>query len=873
MDVRCENCHVEYELPDSKLKRGGVTVKCVECGHMFKIRKRAATNPGAAPAPRTPANSSRPAPAGPPAGRVARRPPTKPPPGARPGQSGPVPTAAPASKSGPKNREWLIRLDDGEIMRCQELSTLQQWIVGGQVSRESSISRNGKTWKPLGAIAELSKYFDMAEKAARSKGTSSQPPSAPPNRASTSQPPPPPVRRTGASSSSPIKAPFTTGEMRAEVAALEASREEASRAAVEGLAPGKLPGSPGPNDINTTTSLKALKKPAAKPAPARAPAPAPAPDADVDPMGATAPSPRPEKRSSAPAAADGGPATGAWAVSSAKIAAVEGDNDGPRGPVGGLARGIPTDDVAFAAGNSKPSKKSDRSKRDSYGVAPLDYTDDDLAEVRGGGGGAGKWLVMGSLLVLAGAGAAIYFLVLKGDGDKGNKTAGNTPPAQIDAGATDPANGAPDAGPAVTAKPGGTPVMELASQAILTQDARSLSGMSTRLSALDGADKKADVVAMKAAVNAGLAQLFADRAADAEDSKQAKRLKASARSKALLASKLAKAALRLDRENVNAMVAMADALRVQGKSGRQVERWLRRALKAKAGDSNALFSRALLNLRDNKKRGADKLLKQLSASMSTTGDTRPQYRRGLLALRAKDYDAARASANLILAVNNTNSGAKSLLAKVQAATSVDTTDPMPPDVKTTKNGTGGGGNYDQLLKRANGKAESGNCSAAIAVYRRALDLNPAGIAALVGLGYCHLDKRQFASAHDKFRAALVISSRYKPALMGVAEAYQQQGLKPQAITAYKRVLAAHPSMRKQVERQVVKLGGKLDGGTTTKTPDPKKPDVKTPDPKKPDAKKPEPKKPDAKKPDAPAPKKPAPKPPASPTKTDDRTDG
>ncbi|HRC58380.1 MAG TPA: zinc-ribbon domain-containing protein, partial [Kofleriaceae bacterium] len=40
MDVRCEKCSTEYELDEARLKPGGVTVKCTNCGHMFKIRKR-----------------------------------------------------------------------------------------------------------------------------------------------------------------------------------------------------------------------------------------------------------------------------------------------------------------------------------------------------------------------------------------------------------------------------------------------------------------------------------------------------------------------------------------------------------------------------------------------------------------------------------------------------------------------------------------------------------------------------------------------------------------------------------------------------------------------------------------------------------------
>src|SRR5262249_39589901 len=48
---------------------------------------------------------------------------------------------------------------------CRELATLQQWIVAGVVTRESLISRSGKTWKRLGDIAELGQYFVVADEA------------------------------------------------------------------------------------------------------------------------------------------------------------------------------------------------------------------------------------------------------------------------------------------------------------------------------------------------------------------------------------------------------------------------------------------------------------------------------------------------------------------------------------------------------------------------------------------------------------------------------------------------------------------------------------------------------------------------------------
>src|SRR5947208_15008276 len=56
MDVRCEKCQTVYEFDDARVKESGVTVKCTQCGHIFKVRKRTAegkprTLPGLAPLP------------------------------------------------------------------------------------------------------------------------------------------------------------------------------------------------------------------------------------------------------------------------------------------------------------------------------------------------------------------------------------------------------------------------------------------------------------------------------------------------------------------------------------------------------------------------------------------------------------------------------------------------------------------------------------------------------------------------------------------------------------------------------------------------------------------------------------------------------
>src|SRR3954454_10109657 len=43
MDVRCEKCMTVYEFDDSKVGEQGVTVKCTQCGNLFKVKRREPT--------------------------------------------------------------------------------------------------------------------------------------------------------------------------------------------------------------------------------------------------------------------------------------------------------------------------------------------------------------------------------------------------------------------------------------------------------------------------------------------------------------------------------------------------------------------------------------------------------------------------------------------------------------------------------------------------------------------------------------------------------------------------------------------------------------------------------------------------------------
>ncbi len=174
MDVRCEKCMTVYEFDDSKVGEQGVTVKCTQCGNLFKVKRRDRTQELAmgAAAARSPAyvqpTRSTPQPTPQPQVPSTQRSTV---PGIpvlarnqQPSGPKPVPTStvAPGEPGG-----WMIRMAaTGEIFRFRELTTLQQWIVERKVSREDEISRSGDQWKRLGGIAELASFFHVVEQAA-----------------------------------------------------------------------------------------------------------------------------------------------------------------------------------------------------------------------------------------------------------------------------------------------------------------------------------------------------------------------------------------------------------------------------------------------------------------------------------------------------------------------------------------------------------------------------------------------------------------------------------------------------------------------------------------------------------------------------------
>ncbi len=297
---------------------------------------------------------------------------------------------------------------------------------------------------------------------------------------------------------------------------------------------------------------------------------------------------------------------------------------------------------------------------------------------------------------------------------------------------------------------------------------------------------------------------------------------------------------------------MADARRLEGDRTIEVERLLKRVAQFPSGGAalarDADMVMALLRVRDDRLRDARVLLDKL-AKAAPPSDVRARFRLAWIDYLDANADAAVSGAEAVLKAQPRHTGARALLDKIagSAKPPVDTADPMPPEEpasagkprepvagKPAEGGTkppagggkpaeGGRDSFDAVLARAEKLAEDGNCGGAMPLYRKVLDMHPASVEALTGLGYCHLDRREFASAHARFRAALGISSRYQPAMWGIAEAYQRQGLKPQALERFEAFLSEHPSSprasaaRTRIEnlkREIGESGGSSGSGNT-----------------------------------------------------------
>lgn len=105
MDVSCPQCNTLFELQDSRLSVGSVTLECSECNHRFRIQAKFENL-----------------------------------------------------------KRWMLRsISNGDILYFNTFDTLYQWMMSQKVSKQDEISRSGKKWTSLESIGEFTPVFQVLD--------------------------------------------------------------------------------------------------------------------------------------------------------------------------------------------------------------------------------------------------------------------------------------------------------------------------------------------------------------------------------------------------------------------------------------------------------------------------------------------------------------------------------------------------------------------------------------------------------------------------------------------------------------------------------------------------------------------------------------
>jgi Tfp pilus assembly protein PilF len=299
------------------------------------------------------------------------------------------------------------------------------------------------------------------------------------------------------------------------------------------------------------------------------------------------------------------------------------------------------------------------------------------------------------------------------------------------------------------------------------------------------------------------------------------------------ASKLTADALELDSDAAEVNRAMADYLRVDGAAAAEVQRYLTRATTKRPNDPECAYVAGALALRDGQLDEAKAKLTQAN-QLNQAATQHTLLRASMLLARIDistgDKAAARSALQSVLLANGQHDRAKTMLAALDgepaavaaavpnppapATTPAPPTTPSPTSVasgatvaptaatptaaapataKADTSGGGEGGGYDKLVAQGDRLSENGHAREARKLYEKALQLQPSGLGAITGLGYCDLDGEKFSSAVDHFKHALSLQASYGEAIIGLAEAYKLRGDKREAASWYKQYLDKLPN--------------------------------------------------------------------------------
>jgi predicted Zn finger-like uncharacterized protein len=840
MDVRCEKCGTEYELEDERVTDKGVTVKCTQCGHLFRVRRRATM-------------SGQPV-----AGQAVRPVPDLP--GGVGKQSGGSAAggSAGAAKQAAKPKKWLIRKKSGEIFQFRELTTLQQWIVEQKVDRGDEISRTGRTWEKLGAIDELQSFFQVVDQAKAARAAEAAALSAP-------------RQAKSAALKDTQPAEPASGEKKKRPAKLAALKDtQPARAEPEGGSDRQAQASePGVGD------KKAGEAAPGAGAGAQAQAEAEAKTKSAGEAGSKGEGADDEVETVEMKAGGGevgrqvGPEE---AGETAEREEAEEDLDEEEMETtemeparsGAYKMGEPVVEEARKGPSElgEAGSKAGRTaawEKEGFRVSPkaAEPTSEVFTEeaaIKRPGAGFLKVIVV---IVIAGlVGGGVYVGVSKwerildlisGERDKTLDRYGHARALLLQD--TDQSldkalelfREVYGAKKSARARAGQAEVLALQAlykrweAAHLTSEAdriekaagevgsdpvpQKTSGAAGGASGSGAAGRKSGAAQPGGDVKAGLASAMPPPAEVSRLRQKAAEIRGQAGVLAKQALSYAKDAFALESNALTHRV-MAEALLAAGREDASVSEHLDRALEARGNDPEALFAKAAFEYRNDKPEEARQTLKQAIA-IQRKQSTKLLYRAHFLlahVLVALDRSTkARSELQTILATNKQHTRSQKLLDRLaekerRAETRVARAEPgadagaekaSAPDGGV---GAAGGraadgeeqeGDYDTLVRRGDRYSENGRVSEAMRAYKKALDKQPGGVEALTGLAYCYLDRGRTGKAVSTFRKALSYSSSYGEALIGMAEVYKRRSSWKKALEYYKKYVQHHPGGRKR----------------------------------------------------------------------------
>lgn len=107
---------------------------------------------------------------------------------------------------------------------------------------------------------------------------------------------------------------------------------------------------------------------------------------------------------------------------------------------------------------------------------------------------------------------------------------------------------------------------------------------------------------------------------------------------------------------------------------------------------------------------------------------------------------------------------------------------------------------------ADGYRKAGMLDEAIETCKRGLEHNPEFATGHLVLGKCYLAKKMSALAIEEFQAAARIDPQNLAAYRQLAQAYEEQGQKDEAVRYYQRILDLEPG-ESEIEKKIEQLKG------------------------------------------------------------------